>query len=670
MKRFFSMLIACTMLCSLAPAAKAAPLDWEVSDEGIEFIKQYEGFSSEPYLDNGVWRIGYGTAIDPEDYPEEISERKATRLFRQDLEDAAGTVNEYLWEYDIDASQEMFDALVSFTYNLGSGWMNPDYKFSGYLIDGLEEQDELTILDAYVVWCHVGKNVDHGIAERRLAEAMLMLYGDYTGEDSPEYTYVVLNGNGGSVDSDIACFEVGETLERLPEAEREDYVLAGWYTEDGKAVSAEDEIEGPMELTAKWFLDIDLPFADVPAGAWYYGYVGELYQNGIVGGMTPTTFEPSGKVTYGQALKLILLATGLEPSDEEIEGHWALRYEDLAMEAGIVPEDFMGLNDTISRADIAMIAANAMGLDDSSGRSPFQDTEDEYVMALYNAGIVEGTTEKNGKTYFYPDSDITRAEITTIIWRILNHGTYAESDTIQYASYTLDVLKDVDKYSRDDGNYYDKNGYRYYMGEDTWVGIDVSVHQGEIDWKKVARDGVDFAMIRVGGRGYGSEGNMYDDANFEQNIEGALDAGLDVGIYYFSQAITVAEAREEAEYVLERIEGYDISYPVVFDWERIGGTEARTYGLETALLCKIADTFCSMVEEAGYTPMIYFNSYCGYVKYDLSKLDRYEFWFARYNDQPGFYYDFDMWQYSDTGSVSGIEGRVDLNISFKNYAEE
>ena len=132
-------------------------------------------------------------------------------------------------------------------------------------------------------------------------------------------------------------------------------MLAGWYDKDGKVVRAEDIIEEPMELTAKWFLDINLPFADVPAGAWYYGYVAELYSGGIVNGMTPTTFEPSGKVNYGQALKLILLATGLEPSDEELEGHWALRYEDLAIEAGIVPEGFMGLNNTISRGDIARI---------------------------------------------------------------------------------------------------------------------------------------------------------------------------------------------------------------------------------------------------------------------------------------------------------------------------
>lgn len=98
--------------------------------------------------------------------------------------------------------------------------------------------------------------------------------------------------------------------------------------------------------------------------------------------------------------------------------------------------------------------------------------------------------------------------------------------------------------------------------------MDVSVHQGTIDWQQVADAGFDFAMIRVGYRGYGTEGNMRGDTQFVNNVQGALDAGLDVGIYYFSQAITVEEARQEAAYVIEQIAPYRITYPVAFDWER------------------------------------------------------------------------------------------------------
>ena len=672
MKRLLSGLTALLMLTVMAPSAEAAGRDMDVSDEGVDFIKQYEGFSEKPYMDNGIWRIGYGTECKSTEYADGISEEEATELFHETLEEYVGYVNDFADENDIEFEQCQFDALVSFTYNLGSGWMDPEYKLSRYLSDGIENYDDITMMETVAAWCHVGTSVDEGLLNRRLAEAALLIYGDYEGDDSPEFVCAVLDSNGGSIEKDVLCFYEGDTLyERLPDAEREDYILAGWYYADGKEVGEKDTIDEDITLSARWFKDINLPFVDVAPDSWYYGYVGDLYSEGIVEGMTPDTFEPAGSVTYGQALKLILLSSGVEPNDTRIAGnHWAQPYMDIAIDEGIITEDFCkDLNAAISRKQIALLASKALGLTDKSGKSPFVDTDDLNVMALYNAGIVEGTTESDGLTYYYPDSSITRAEITTIIWRIMN---YYEDNThpgqIQYGSYILDILKGVDVYSYDDDKFYDKNGFRYYQGKETFVGIDVSSYQGNIDWDKVKKDGVDFAMIRVGGRGYGMEGKMYDDAMFEKNIEGAIDAGLDVGVYYFSQAITVKEAEEEAEYVLEKIKDYDISYPVVFDWERIGGTEARTYGLETDILCKIANTFCGMIADEGYTPMIYFNSYCGYVKYDLSEIDDYDFWFARYNDVPGFYYDFDMWQYRDSGDVDGIDGNVDLNISFKDYS--
>lgn len=671
MKKLVSGFLAILMLTALAPKVWAKSRMFAVSDQGVEFIKTFEGFSKKPYLDNGQWRVGYGTVCTSDDYVNGISEEEATEFFKEDLEDYADKVNTYLSENSIDAKQSQFDALVSFTYNLGSGWMDPDYKFSSYLIDGIDNYDDITVLNAYSVWCHIGKSVDEVLLARRIAECKLLLNGDYEGDESPDYTYAIFDSNGGTADTDVLCFVKGTELSDLPHVEREGYILAGWYASSGKAIKGTEVMEDPIELTAKWFVDIDLPFADVPDGSWYYNYVGQLFSDGVVDGMTASTFEPQGDVTYGQALKLVLLATGLEPSDEDTSGHWAQKYKNLAVDAGIVSSSFgSDLNASISRIEIASLAAKAMGLSDSSGDSPFTDTEDKDVMALYNAGIVEGTTEKDGITYYYPKSSITRAEITTIIWRILSHTVDSHAGQIQYGSYVIDILKGVDRYKYDDSKYYEKDGLLYYNGSPTYPGIDVSVHQGTVDWQKVKKAGVHFAMIRVGGRGYGMEGNMYDDVNFQKNIEGAIAAGVNVGVYYFSQAITIDEAKAEAKYVLEKIDGYDISYPVVFDWERIGGNESRTYGLETDLLCEIANTFCGIVKDAGYTPMIYFNSYCGYIKYDLSKVNQYDFWFARYSDAPGFYYNFQMWQYSDQGSISGISGNVDLNLSFVDYASK
>lgn len=212
------------------------------------------------------------------------------------------------------------------------------------------------------------------------------------------------------------------------------------------------------------------------------------------------------------------------------------------------------------------------------------------------------------------------------------------------------------------GSFYQENGFTRYRGLETQTGVDVSSYQQTIDWKAVAAAGVDFAMIRVGYRGY-TEGAIQEDANFKTNIRGALDAGLDVGVYFFSQAITADEAKEEADFVLDEISGYTIAYPVVFDWEDVE-TEARSSGVDSALLTQCALTFCQTVESAGYRPAIYFNQQFGYQEYDLPTLKDYTFWLAEYNTAPTFLYDFQMWQYSNSGTVDGIEGSVDLNLSF------
>ena len=212
-----------------------------------------------------------------------------------------------------------------------------------------------------------------------------------------------------------------------------------------------------------------------------------------------------------------------------------------------------------------------------------------------------------------------------------------------------------------------KNGWRTYQNgqQKARMGIDVSAYQGEVDWKKVAASGVEFVMIRCGYRGY-SRGVITADAKFEQNIQGALDAGLEVGVYFFSQAVNTWEAREEAEFTLECIEGYDVTYPVAFDWETIAGSnDARTNGMEGSKITNCAGAFCDVVAEAGYDSVIYFNQDLGYLGYDLDALKDYTFWLAEYNETPSFYYHFDLWQYTHKGTVPGIEGNVDLNLDFR-----
>lgn len=211
-------------------------------------------------------------------------------------------------------------------------------------------------------------------------------------------------------------------------------------------------------------------------------------------------------------------------------------------------------------------------------------------------------------------------------------------------------------------------GFTIYTAADaaSHIGIDVSTHQGVIDWQQVKMAGVEFAMIRTGYRGY-TGGDIYQDANFEANIQGALAAGLDVGVYFFSQAVSEEEAVEEARAILDWIAEYDVTYPVVFDWEEITQEEARTDEVEPEVVTECVKAFCNTIQEAGYIPMVYFNKNQGYEIMNLEELEGYEFWLAGYSESPSFEYAFEMWQYSSTGTVPGIEGNVDLNICLVDY---
>lgn len=204
-----------------------------------------------------------------------------------------------------------------------------------------------------------------------------------------------------------------------------------------------------------------------------------------------------------------------------------------------------------------------------------------------------------------------------------------------------------------------------YSGSDLYAmrGIDVSEHQANIEWQAVAEDGVEFAVIRAGYRGY-SKGGLYEDEYFKQNIEGALENGIKVGVYFFSQAVDTQEAVEEAEYLLELIDGYDVELPVVYDWESISQDDARTNGVDGDTLTDCAVAFCERVREAGYDPAVYAYRYLAYFYYDLSRLTGYKLWIGAVGSSPDFYYKHDIWQYSDVGRVSGINGEVDLNLMF------
>ncbi len=231
--------------------------------------------------------------------------------------------------------------------------------------------------------------------------------------------------------------------------------------------------------------------------------------------------------------------------------------------------------------------------------------------------------------------------------------------------YQVEVNPDVETHSYQSAAFLHDGGRLSYQGDDRYsyrLGVDVSYHNGYIDWERVRSAGYEFAFLRIGYRGYGKEGNVCLDKQFYNNIKNAQAAGIDVGVYFFSQAINEEEAEEEAEFVLTNLAGYEIPLPVVYDPENILDDEARTDNVTGAQFTKNTIVFCERIAEAGYQPMIYSNMLWEAFQLDLEQLSAYPIWYADYEPLPQTPYAFDYWQYSNEGIVDGIGGAVDLNI--------
>lgn len=292
-----------------------------------------------------------------------------------------------------------------------------------------------------------------------------------------------------------------------------------------------------------------------------------------------------------------------------------------------------------ARINEAVLAALAQ-----DQREMGQETED--ILTVIQHSLEEGNTVMQTLRPLYPDDLI-----------VMSDGRYhfvPISDKIAHNNYTVGNLKVLG------------NKEHQYMVNGQVIshkGIDVSKFQGEIDWEKVASDGVEFAFIRVLIRGYGS-GKLVEDEYFEQNVEGALNAGIKVGVYVFSQAVNEEELLEEAELVLQKIEPYPIQCPVVFDVEKIAESNGRMNALTVEERTGLTKLFCDTVKKAGYQPMIYHNTEMAALMLDLEQLKDYDKWFACYSDDFYYPYDYKVWQYSEKGKVDGINTNVDLNISF------
>lgn len=218
------------------------------------------------------------------------------------------------------------------------------------------------------------------------------------------------------------------------------------------------------------------------------------------------------------------------------------------------------------------------------------------------------------------------------------------------------------------------SGRAVYTGGRCMQGIDVSVFQEDIDWAAVAGDSIQFAFIRAGYRGY-ANGTLVKDELFAENLKGASEHGLKVGVYFFSQAVNEEEAREEADFVLTALKGQKLDMPVVFDWEAVeqnfdeadtSHAPIRTAGLDGETVTDCALAFCEEIREVGYEPMVYLNNDTGYFLYDISRLQGIKLWYASYRSHwADFYYQIYAWQYTEQGKIKGIDGMVDLDLWFE-----
>ena len=305
---------------------------------------------------------------------------------------------------------------------------------------------------------------------------------------------------------------------------------------------------------------------------------------------------------------------------------------------------------------IGVLVLVLSGCRDTSSSADTQNKIEENNMTISDTETVISDTKEN-----FSDTEETLSSMEDISiaapFRFVDalgewHETTILSNVAKHP-YNWEYLKNDSS-----GIFYNDSNYTIRKG------IDVSYHQGDIDWEKVKSDGYDFAIIRVGYRGYGSSGVVKLDTAFHNNIRNAQKAGLDVGVYFFAQAVNEQEAIEEAQFVLDALEGYKLQLPVVYDPELIRDAVARTDNVSGEQFTKNTIAFCNMIKEAGFEPMIYSNMIWEAFLFDMTQLQEYPFWYADYETIPQTPYDFVMWQYSEKGRVDGIDGNVDLNVWF------
>ena len=302
---------------------------------------------------------------------------------------------------------------------------------------------------------------------------------------------------------------------------------------------------------------------------------------------------------------------------------------------------------------------------DTAGKRP--GLRPEWILGIIAAlaALLLGTVLLMSRDYF-PDKSLAEEDPEALLhqqngedvpWPPLE--TYLEPTIPETEPENPTIPPDRNPYDRFDFQY-NRHNYLLLQNVKSYPGVDVSAFQGNIDWKRVKQSGIDFAIIRLGYRGYES-GKLVEDQYAKANLKNAKEAGLRIGAYFFSQALSIQETDQEIQFMLKILGDTQLDMPVVLDWE-IPANTARTRNMDARTLTDIQRHFCGQMRDQGYQPMIYFNWHQSENLYVLHELEDSPFWLALYQDRMTYPWKVEMWQYTDKGRVPGISGNVDLNV--------
>lgn len=369
MKKFVSAILALTLTLTLCPAVFAQDAATTYSAKAVTFIEEMEGYRQMQYPDAGGYYIGYGIGIEKDAYPDGVTQAQAEQMLKDYLDTkVVPDLNSFLSANSITLTQNQYDALCSFTYNLGSPWMSGESRLCNYLKLGISNYTDAQVVDAIGVFGHAGGVTVDGLVNRRIREAKIFLYGDYAGTSSPDYCWLIVDRNGGELGNDIFCFPKGGTYESMPSPTLTGQFFSGWkITETGKILNNADTVSQNLHAAAAWSATLVMPYKDVSAKAWYYDAVGYCYENKLMDGTSATAFSPDMKMSRA------MLATVLWRMADKPVVNYAMPFTDVK--------------------------------------------EDSWYAEAVRWAVAQGITTGTSSTTFTPTMNITRADMVTMLYR-------------------------------------------------------------------------------------------------------------------------------------------------------------------------------------------------------------------------------------------------------------